>query len=60
MDGVTVVTMNLPHGQKGLWFRDLNVVGLAPGLDEAAREQALAELYEQWREVIEAPVTAAA
>lgn len=52
MDGVTVVTMELPYGQKGLWFRDLNVVGLAVGLDEAGRTQALAELQEQWRESI--------
>jgi hypothetical protein len=44
-----IVTMPLPHGRDWLWYADLNLVALAPHLDDAGRERALDELQAEWR-----------
>lgn len=41
--------MPLPHGRDWLWFADLNIVALAPHLDDIGRERALDELQDEWR-----------
>lgn len=44
-----VVTMPLPHERDWLWYPDLNIVALAPHLDEAGRWRAIDELQAEWR-----------
>lgn len=47
-----IVTMPLPHGRDWLWYADLNIVALAPHLDDAGRDRAIDELQAEWRAAV--------
>lgn len=44
-----VVTMPLPHGRDWLYYPDINLLALAPHLDEAGRERCVDEMQAEWR-----------
>lgn len=44
-----VKTLDLPLGQPWAWYADANVVGLARGLSQQQREDALTEAQAHWR-----------
>lgn len=44
-----VITMPLPHGRDWLYYPDLNIVALAPHLDQVGRERAIDEFHAEWR-----------
>lgn len=44
-----VVTMPLPHGREWLYYPDLNLLAVAPHLDEDGRKRCADELAYEWR-----------
>lgn len=46
--GAKTVTMPLPHGRDFLWFADLNILALAPHLDDTGRQNAVHQAAAEW------------
>lgn len=49
IEETVVVTIDLPEGKDYEWFAEANVVGLSRRLDEAGRQQALCQMFQEWR-----------
>lgn len=50
MNEETIIrTIPLRPGRRWEWFADCNVIGLAPGLTDTERQEAVTELQAEWR-----------
>ena len=49
-----IVTMPLPHGRDWLYYPDINLLALAPHLDDEGRDRCLEECAAAWRATMRA------
>jgi hypothetical protein len=52
MGWTEIVTMPLSRGRDWLWYKDLNILALAPHLDAEGRQRAVDEMQAEWREAL--------